>query len=536
MKFTQFALLLITILAGSCWDISAQISPGELSKAHAFLEGVSNCTKCHDLGNKVTREKCLDCHKEIKTGINQKKGLHSTPELISKDCFTCHNDHHGRNFKMLKFDKASFDHSNTTYELKGAHAKESCKGCNCIACHKPEFIKDPELKKKPSTYLGLNRECLSCHEDFHKGKMSPNCLNCHQFDTFKKATGFDHQGTKFPLLGKHKTVSCEKCHKPTIVNGKAEKHFEGLLFNSCINCHKDVHEDKFGPNCKKCHTEESFHIIRDMGNFNHDKTNFKLIGKHQTLDCKKCHKTNLTDKIKSEHCFDCHEDYHQREFNKNGDSPDCDQCHAISGFTETLYSIEKHNLSKFKLEGAHMATPCNACHKKEEKWKFKNLGSLCVDCHPNNHKGFIQEKYFPNQLCTECHTINSWKAPEFDHSKTNFKLKGAHTKLSCTLCHYKKNEAGIPIQKFEGFTDDCTNCHKNSHEGQFDIGGKTDCLRCHGFDNWKRIDFDHNKARFKLDGAHLKVSCEKCHKEEIKDNRKYIIYKNNKLLCSNCHR
>ncbi len=48
----------------------AQISPGELSKAHSHLEGLTNCTKCHVLGEKETTSKCLDCHKEIKKLIN----------------------------------------------------------------------------------------------------------------------------------------------------------------------------------------------------------------------------------------------------------------------------------------------------------------------------------------------------------------------------------------------------------------------------------------------------------------------------------
>ena len=53
----------------------AQLSPGDLTTAHADLEGMSNCTQCHDLGNKVTNAKCLECHKEIKALITRKEGL-----------------------------------------------------------------------------------------------------------------------------------------------------------------------------------------------------------------------------------------------------------------------------------------------------------------------------------------------------------------------------------------------------------------------------------------------------------------------------
>ncbi len=33
--------------------VYGQISPGDLSNAHKDLEGMSNCTKCHVLGDKV---------------------------------------------------------------------------------------------------------------------------------------------------------------------------------------------------------------------------------------------------------------------------------------------------------------------------------------------------------------------------------------------------------------------------------------------------------------------------------------------------
>jgi len=534
MRFIHLLLAFATILL---WESGAfgQISPGELSKAHANLEGVSNCTKCHTVGNKVTSEKCLDCHKEINSLIVSKKGFHASAEVAGKQCFVCHNEHHGRNFQIVKFDKTTFNHKITGFELKGAHAREDCKACNCKSCHKPSFIKDADLKKNASTYLGLHNECLSCHDDFHKGKMSPNCNTCHGFDSFKNATGFDHNTTKFPLTGKHKNVVCEKCHKTTVINGKSVQQFEGTLFSNCTSCHKDAHENKFGQNCKQCHTEESFHTIKGTSNFDHNKTDFKLVGKHQLVACKACHKTSLTNPIRHDRCSDCHTDYHKKEFFKNGVTPDCNQCHNNDGFTESLFTIEKHNSLKFRLEGAHLATPCITCHRKQEKWTFRKIGSVCVDCHKNEHKGLIQAKYYPNENCTECHKVSSWKQVDFDHSTTKFKLEGVHAKQSCTTCHYAKNETGMRIQKFAELSTDCLGCHKNSHNDQFAINGKTDCTRCHGFEDWKKSLFDHNSSRFKLEGAHLTVKCEKCHKEEANANGKFIQYKNNKILCSNCH-
>ena len=66
----------------------AQLSPGDLTTAHASLEGMSNCTQCHDLGNKVTNAKCLECHKELRALITRKKGYHASKDVKAKDCFT----------------------------------------------------------------------------------------------------------------------------------------------------------------------------------------------------------------------------------------------------------------------------------------------------------------------------------------------------------------------------------------------------------------------------------------------------------------
>ena len=522
--------LIVLVLIFIGYNATAQISPGDLSKGHAYLEGVSNCTQCHSVGNKITNEKCLACHKEIKSKIIAKKGYHASAEVNGKECASCHNEHHGRNFQIKRFNKDTFVHRKTGFELKGAHSKQDCK-----SCHKAAFVKDEKLKKKASTYLGLNTECLSCHEDYHQGKMSGNCTECHGFETFKNAKAFDHNKTRFPLSGKHKNVTCKQCHKTEIVNGKSVQGFKSMNFSNCNACHKDPHQNKFGQNCKQCHTEESFHTVKSISTFDHDKTDFKLIGKHKNVDCKSCHKTNLTSPVKHGRCSDCHTDYHKKEFDKNGVSPDCNKCHNNNGFVPSSYTIERHNDSEFKLEGAHMATPCLSCHKKQGNWTFRNVGSKCVDCHKNEHKGFIQEKYFPGENCSACHNVNSWKTVKFDHNLTSFKLEGVHINLSCDKCHYDKNEQGVRVQHFKGLSKECSECHKEPHSGQFAVNGKTDCTRCHGSDDWKNSRYDHNNSRFKLEGAHLEVNCKECHKEVITEKGKFTKYKFDNIECSNCH-
>jgi uncharacterized paraquat-inducible protein A len=79
-KFVTYSRLpKIILMIGFCFyvtQVQTQISPGKLSKEHTSLEGISNCTACHDLGAKISEQKCLNCHKELKTRITQNKGYH----------------------------------------------------------------------------------------------------------------------------------------------------------------------------------------------------------------------------------------------------------------------------------------------------------------------------------------------------------------------------------------------------------------------------------------------------------------------------
>ena len=99
----------------------SQLSPGKLSEPHAHLEGLSNCTQCHSLGDRVPDDKCLSCHQEINDLILSGRGYHVSSDMNGKDCVDCHNDHHGRKFEMIRFEESTFDHLLAGFELQGAH-------------------------------------------------------------------------------------------------------------------------------------------------------------------------------------------------------------------------------------------------------------------------------------------------------------------------------------------------------------------------------------------------------------------------------
>lgn len=114
---------------------------------------------------------------------------------------------------------------------------------------------------------------------------------------------------------------------------------------------------------------------------------------------------------------------------------------------------------------------------------------------------------FPDN-CGICHVGQGWtdlkEDFEFDHEKrTGVKLEGAHNQAKCLRCH---NDRG-PVSVFQ--SQGCKGCHQDVHQG----GLGFDCTKCHQQQSWRPIGQValHEETRFPLVGAHMTVSCQRCH-------------------------
>ena len=545
------------------------LSPGKLSKAHANLEGITKCTSCHELGEKgVSISKCLSCHTPLKKRVDAKLGFHASAAVINQNCSNCHKEHLGRTFESIHFDTTKFEHKKTGFLLIGKHADLHCK-----SCHRPSFINDKSViafKGKyhalNKTYLGLDTTCTSCHvKDNPHGKqfIGKDCSSCHTAKTWKKVPAFNHDHTRFALVGKHMVVKCEDCHKKTVQpSGKSMVLYTGLAFQKCIDCHTDVHKGRFGTRCESCHTPKGWHVLPTLSrkHFDHTTTGFPLVGKHAVISCSSCHDPDkkipgirLTfigkttgksfPKPKSSICLSCHVDYHDGAFTHIKGGTDCKNCHTSKAWLPTTFDITRHNKeTHFKLTGSHEAIPCFSCHQSSKpnikKPVFQFANTRCITCHrkDNPHKNtFTANKL--NNTCATCHNTTSWKTSiTFNHALTGFKLTGKHASITCISCHTKNTANEI---LFDKLTRSCNTCHRKDdpHHGQF-TGTKTgaSCGNCHNTDAFTTNHFDHNKARFKLDGAHKNISCGSCHKsEKAADGKMFVRYRPLSTTCKSCH-
>ncbi len=552
--FSLILVLLFFTLAAQ-----AQISPGKLSSAHEKLEGLTNCTQCHELGQKeVSSEKCLDCHKALQSRVAANAGYHVSADVRGKNCSDCHSDHNGREFQLVRWPQGQdhFDHTAEGYALEGAHAKAQCRDCHKSAFIAANALSSPSGLNRETTFLGLRRECLNCHQNEHGTQMSDKCLDCHGYDSWAPAPKFSHAKTKYPLTGNHEQVDCAKCHASqpaaAVETAKLPKkehvgtftQYAGLDFQNCIPCHKDPHQSKFGLNCQGCHTTASFtQIVGKL--FDHSKTKYPLLGKHATVECVKCHKSGrMTDALAFQKCTDCHKDAHNGQLVNRADKGACEACHTVDGFVPSTYTVERHQQSRYKLAGSHLAVSCVACHTKpspEQSATFTFADLTCKSCHKDPHQGQL-DKWIAQGGCEFCHGTDTWHRTTFDHKLSRFPLEGKHRETACLSCHVtRKIGTSENVMWMKPLAFDCNSCHKDPHQGQFIRADKgetaTDCGRCHTPQSWKDLKFDHNRdARYMLDGAHAKVACALCHPAAVNnDKTSYTVYRPLKSECADCH-
>lgn len=278
-----------------CHDVVRwlQTKPFDHGKTNFPLVGKHRdvaCTTCHaaqqwkGLGNT-----CAQCH-----GIED-----AHAGRYGSKCETCHASE--------RWKPATFDHDTSTkFALQGEHRKVSCD-----SCHTGNLYTDK-----------LAASCSSCHnkDDAHKGQLGARCETCHNATGWRKKVAFDHDLSKFPLIGLHAAVPCEACHKSA--------SFKGAPL-ACGSCHNDTHhQGRVGAACETCHNPNGWPLWR----FDHAKqTRFALTGRHAAAGCHDCHREKLAESAPlSTDCYTCHsaDDAHRGSFGRA-----CGTCHTTQSFT-----------------------------------------------------------------------------------------------------------------------------------------------------------------------------------------------------------
>ncbi len=492
MSLLREFVLASMVLFAAAWADAGQvrISPGPLARAHAELEGIGNCLKCHEAGHELSAERCLSCHKPIAERIARKFGVH---RAVGQDCSKCHVEHRGVGAELRRIDPLTFNHvAETGFAFEGRHVKIAA---TCAACHKKR------------SFLDVRPVCSSCHTDVHKGNLGPDCSKCHSTEVVFKETRkqFDHEPAKFKLTGAHRRVACEKCHVAGV--------FRGLRFDACSSCHKAPHRHELAPACTSCHVTDAW----TTRTIEHGRTGFALVGAHIQVACAKCHTSGVRNPLRYDRCSACHVNLHRDSVKE-----DCRKCHTENSFRGAKFD---HGTSTtFPLVGKHEGLECRKCHTSiaaaevplpRKVIDFGGVSQACVTCHKDQHKG----EY--GRVCDACHRPVTFKADGFTHPRSPEFFAGRHTGVTCVKCHVRPSDqavavrAGVPaaaVPRAKNPAMTCSTCHADVHLGQ--VG--TACEGCHAIDAAKFAParFAHEGTKFPLAGKHRSVECVKCHPSE----------------------
>ncbi len=352
----------------------------------------TTCAACHTVNPYSAQSTaCYSCH------IKDYQGT-SNPNHVTagfpQDCALCHS--------TTDWTGATFDHSKTKFPLTGKHTTVACATCHVN-----------------NQYATLPVNCDSCHLATYNATTNPNhvaagfpkdCSLCHSTADWTSAT-FDHSKTKFPLTGKHTTVTCTTCH----VNNQY-----ATLPTSCDSCHLAAYNGTTTPahlalgypkDCSLCHSTTNW----TSSTFNHNNVGFTLSGKHLTIACLSCHVGGKFPGTPTD-CYACHStEYasttnpaHASAVNTQFFPHNCATCHTTnvwSGGTFVHTSLPATQGGTFPVTHGRAAGVCTTCHLNGADYSQPN----CKTCHSAaatnpHHTGVRNYNYAnPDINCYSCH-------------------------------------------------------------------------------------------------------------------------------------
>ena len=343
--------------------------------AHA----TTSCDACHNGNYTNTPNTCDGCHLPDYNGSTNPNHVAAG---FATDCATCHNE--------TAWSPSSYDHA--IYPLTNAHATVSCD-----QCHNGNYNNTPNT-------------CDGCHMTEYTGATDPNhvsagfptdCAICHDPTLWTNST-FDHNATNFPLTGSHMGPSCVTCHS----NG-----YQGTPTN-CDACHITDYNGTTNPNHVTAGFPTDCAVCHDVTNwapatYDHNATNFPLVGAHVGVSCVSCHANGYTGTPTD--CNACHMPDYNSANNPSHSSAlfptDCTMCHNSNAWDPSTFN---HDGDYFPIYSGRHDGEWNTCVECHTGGNYSTFA--CINCHEHNNQNQVNNDHsgvngytYTSQACFNCH-------------------------------------------------------------------------------------------------------------------------------------
>ena len=235
--------------------------------------------------------------------------------------------------------------------------------------------------------------------------------------------------------------------------------------------------------CEVCHSATASWT---SVTFDHSRTGFPLVGRHEGVACIACHTSQDFKAPLPKACNACHRDVHEGELGTR-----CASCHDARSW-QSRFTADAHRRTNFPLTGRHAVMPCEECHLDTRDRSFVRASVECFTCHRADYAraAFTSIDHLAagfSTRCDECHSSATFRGARFAAHDACFQLSvGPHAGIQCLECHTTR-PAGMVTGACSSNTASCTRCHTcaNMQPRHAQVSGfqckDRKCYECHQF-------------------------------------------------------
>lgn len=156
----------------------------DIDTADFAIDDFAHETTSYPLTGRHATTACEGCHKQETADFPAGRGTAVRLKGLGRECRACHVDVH-----LGQLEQACEScHSTSTFDVEGYRHRGPSLGeffvgshlrADCVRCHAPATAAFPS-GAGTAVRFQVERQCVACHEDRHRGSLGTRCAECHR--------------------------------------------------------------------------------------------------------------------------------------------------------------------------------------------------------------------------------------------------------------------------------------------------------------------------------------------------------------------